>query len=137
MAQASRHFGLEQWRNSRFARAVAAAAALSFLFLLSPFCDDANAAGVAPLVQKAPHATGQAPDHQVPDDTCPSLDHTSVVQADTVVAPAGEVPATPLPVHVADTRAFDGAGAQGVVPRATPPPRKPFPLYLRYAHLRI
>lgn len=137
MAQASRHLGLEQWRNSSLARVLAAAAALSFLFLLSPFCDDANAAGVAPLVQKAPHATGQAPDHQVPDGVCPSLDHTPVVQADTVLAPPSDVPATPLPGHVADTHVFDGAGAQVVAPRATPPPRKLFPLYLRYAHLLI
>lgn len=116
---------------------LAAAAALSFLFLLSPYCDSAEAAEAPPAVQKSPGTSGHGHDHPAPGDACPSLDHTPVFPPATALSLAGDGPANPPLGRVADTIAIAGDGSMGVRPRATSPFVETLPLYLRYAHLLI
>lgn len=134
MVQVLRHTGLDRWRNSRLARAAAATAAFSFLFLLSPYCDNAEAAEAPPPIQKSVEGHGHSHDGPGHGNTCPSLDHTPPIPLAAVASPTAGVSDGSL-IRVATSDPFAFAWWPDVSPRATPPPAEVFPLYLRYAHL--
>jgi len=126
-----------QLQKSRWARTVAFVAVASFVFLLRPYCDFVSSAHADAKSGSSGHENGiHGHGHPVaPSGTCPSLDHSPAVEADAIVPMLGGV--TPPTDARSATGSNDLAtsGFARVTPRATPPPGKQLPLYLRYAHL--
>jgi hypothetical protein len=131
-------FSLNRLRRSRAAHTLSVVAILSLVALLHPYCEPADTAKAdAGLESDGHHGTDPGDWQSSGADICPSLDHTPAVLPDVVsLASVGAAAKIPL----ARLMQLGGKAASGfwsIVPRATPPPTAPLPLYLRYAHLLI
>lgn len=129
---------LKRLRGSRTARVLAVVAALSFVSLLRPYCELAQAAAdtAASIQTGERHADGHEHDQPGPVDTCPSLDHMPAVAPDASLLPLPQAPAPALAIQTPNG-AISGTEAWRITALVTPPPLELFPLYLRYAHLLI
>ena len=129
---------VNQLHRSKFAKAIAFVAMVSFVFLFRPYCDIESTADAATIVKTSAHGNGEHGHGQpAPGDLCPALDHTSVALFDVIASPAVDpTPEFPL-ARSTDYGNSAAAMPWRIVPRATPPPDEHLPLYLRYAHLLI
>lgn len=128
---------MEVLRSSKAARILTAAATVSFLFLLQPYCHAGGAADAAVSDQKAhEHAGDKGHAHSTDRDTCPSLSHTPAFPTNAVLWPGNDNSTGKLPV-IARVKSDAGVSnaLSAVIPRATPPPPQLLPIYLRYAQL--
>ena len=129
---------VNQLHRSKFAKAIAFVAMVSFVFLFRPYCDIVSTADAATIVKTSSHGNAEH-EHGQPasGDFCPALDHTSVALSDVVASPAVDpTPEFPL-ARFTDYSNSVPAIPSRIVPRATPPPDEHLPLYLRHARLLI
>jgi hypothetical protein len=125
-------------RSSRLSRALALVAVAAFVFLLRPYCDVVNSAHAGTTNEPSHRGTDtQEHGQSAPADICPSLDHMPVVLPDAGSPLPVDLTPTLLPTDALSPVASATTDPQPVIPRATPPPGKRLPLYIRFAHLLI